>query len=471
MAIQSLTEPFGGTAGEYDGLGQPQKSPWLWYFCLMAGAFAINHGCVTSVLAIGSANFLPNLSAAANTMLYLTYTFSSLLLAVPIVKVYGSKRGLVIGTASYCFYVLPYAVIVLGNVSDIRVQYIMAITGSAIGGIGAGCLWTSQGAYFARAAQLHANATGKPVKDVNGFFGGLFAMVYVGAEVALKLFSSVVQTNWKSGGQTFVFTTYGVLVVVAAFAMTFAKKLPEKQDENTLLLDEKKSFCALIPSKLHEIKKVSKDIKIWLVSPVNIAFSYAASYVNWYLNGQVAKAAVGRASVGYLAAMIPGYAALAGVPYSFLGKKLGKGPMMFLGCCSFFALGMIGWRIPAMNLEDGGWGTMIGLYLIMGNGRAVFESTNRAVFADFFPHAAAGAFGMFNVQGGLSGMFGFAVFIKELWPNDQIDMITPATILVGIGIGAMILVPMAFVVNNREQKAKNKSAEEALLSGVNTTTA
>merc|ERR550539_1065061 len=105
---------------------------------------------------------------------------------------------------------------------------------------------------------------------------------------------------------------------------------------------------------------------------------------------------------------------------------------------------MIGWRIPLKTLENSGWGGMVGLYLIMGNGRAVFESTNKAVFADFFPDNAAGAFAMFGVQSGLAGMVGFLVFT----PLVDIKPVVASTILVAIGAAALLLVPSAFVVNN-----------------------
>jgi len=462
MAIQSTTgEGFGDS--EYHALDGPAgKSMWLRHFALMACAFAVNHGCVTATIAIGSSDFNPNLSAVSNATLYITYTLGALLLAVPMVKIYGPHRCLVIGLTAYVFYVLPYAIIVVGGKDlDLRVQYAIAAVGSAIGGAGAGLLWTAQGAYFSRAAELYALETGRPREDVNGYFGGVFSTIYVGMEVIAKLFSSVVRDSWSDGGKVFVFMSYLTLCIISAFAMTFAKKLPRKEEDDDLMLkDEKPSCFALMLYKLKAIKKVSSDPKIWLVAPLNLAFGYTASWVAQYLNGTIAKTTVGGDNVGYLTAVIPGYAALAGVPYAFLGRKFGKGPMMVLGCLSFFTLGMIGWLVPLKTLENSGWGGMIGLYLIMGNGRAVFESTNKAVFADFFPDNAAGAFAMFGVQSGLAGAFGFIVFLKWL----HMAAVTNSIILVVIGSISLVLVPMAFVLHHSEQKSKQST--EALLGDV-----
>merc|ERR1719436_1582311 len=83
---------------------------------------------------------------------------------------------------------------------------------------------------------------------------------------------------------------------------------------------------------------------------------------------------------------------------------------MMLGCFVFLGVGLIGWLVPKHVLVSCGWPMMIAIYLLQGNGRVVYESTNRAVFADFFPDTKAGAFAMFGVQSGLSGMIGFLVF-------------------------------------------------------------
>merc|ERR1719192_2842212 len=155
--------------------------------------------------------------------------------------------------------------------------------------------------------------------------------------------------------------------------------------------------------------------------------------------------------------MIPGYAALASVPYSYLGKWLGKSVMMFAGTCSFAAIGFIGWVVPKQTLINGHWGTMVAIYLIMGNGRAVFESTNRAVYADFFPETKEGAFAMLSFSNGIAGMIGFLVFAKFV----GISPTLAAVLLFAIGAVALITVPLAFLWNNRE-KAERETRERLL---------
>merc|ERR1719499_616487 len=97
-------------------------------------------------------------------------------------------------------------------------------------------------------------------------------------------------------------------------------------------------------------------------------------------------------------------------PYAWIQRYTGKAFFMEIGCASFFAIGMVSWLVPLDVLKAGKWGTLLGIYLTMGNGRAVFESTNKAVFADFFPETQAGAFAFLGVTSGLSGCAGFLVF-------------------------------------------------------------
>jgi len=426
------------------------KNTWLRNFIVMAICFSVNHGCVTSVLALASTDFNDNLAAISSALLYGTYTTSALFAAVPLVLTLGAKKSLSFGLWLYCFYIIPFAIILLfPQISD-WVTTGLVIFGSTIGGFGAGWLWTAQGKYFAAASQEYSKAGGYPQEEINGYFGGIFSTIYVGFEVFMKLFSSVVRDSWHVGGKQFVFTFYATSAIIAAIGMLFVRPLPKAPTTET------STTVDLCCKKLKDIRTVSRDVKIWLLGPLNFAFGFAASYVAWYLNNKVGSVSVGDSNVGYLAAMIPGYAALAGVPYSYFGKFLGKWVMMLLGCLSFFTIGLVGYVVPKQTLIDGKWAILIALYIVMGNGRAVFESTNRAVFADFFPKTSAGAFALMAFQSGLAGTVGFVVFTKYV----NISPLNAARVLIVIGGTACVTVPLAFYLNSKE---KVKTEEDSSL--------
>ena len=62
---------------------------------------------------------------------------------------------------------------------------------------------------------------------------------------------------------------------------------------------------------------------------------------------------------------------------------------------------------------SGKWEYLLPLYIIFGCGRGVWESTMKAVFADFFggdPATSAAAFANIPLQNGFSGAIGFIIF-------------------------------------------------------------
>jgi len=428
--------------GYVDLARNDRNDAWLRSFIVMAVCFSVNHGCVTSVLALASSDFDDNLAAISSAILYGTYTLSALFAAVPLVLTLGAKRSLSAGLWLYCLYIIPFAIILLFPQISTSVTTGLVIVGSATGGFGAGWLWTAQGKYFAAAAAEYSKFTGNPKEEINGYFGGIFSSIYVGFEVFMKLFSSVVRDNWSQGGKQFVFTFYAAAAIVSATGMLFVRPLPNKPSQET------SSTAQLFCKKLKDIKVVAGDAKIWLLGPLNFAFGFTASYVGYYLNGKIGSVSVGSNNVGYLAAMIPGYAALAGVPYHYISEYVGKSVMMFSGCLSYLAIGMVGYAIPKQTLINGKWGTLIGLYVVAGNGRAIFESTNRAVFADFFPSTSAGAFAFMAVQSGLAGTLGFLVFASFV----HISATDTAKISIGIAGTACITVPLAFFLNMKQTK-------------------
>jgi len=420
-----------------------RQGSWVWNFVAMANWFSINHACMASVLSLASANFDKNLAALSSAIFWAAYTFSALFIAMILVLTLGSKKSLVLGLLMYCCYIIPFAIILLlpGLTFD-KTRYLV-IVGSSIGGIGAGWLWTAQGSYFAASAERHAQDTGQRVDHVNGFFGAVFSTVYVGWEVVLKVFSSVAEHFWADNGKVFVFVFYAAAAVLSTVGMLFIWSIDSRPSEGR----RGSNKSGLVFERVRSIADVAQDLKIWLLGPLNVCFGFASGYIGWYMNGLVGSASVGASNVGYLSAIIPGYAALVAIPYNFLAKYVGKGIVMVLGCCSYVGVGLIGYLMTEEELINGRWVFLVALYILVGNGRAVFESTNRAVCADFFPDTSAGAFSFISIQSGLAGAAGFFIFTDTIKaaPKDA------AYALLTIGGVACITIPIAFCVYYREK--------------------
>ena len=107
--------------------------------------------------------------------------------------------------------------------------------GSACGGIAAGSLWTAQGAYFARNAELFAEASqreqraGKLLKvmtkeESTGLLSSIFAVLYLGFEVLMKLLAVLPegqQVSSEAGHQLLLLLVMAAVPVITRFMAAF----------------------------------------------------------------------------------------------------------------------------------------------------------------------------------------------------------------------------------------------------------
>jgi MFS family permease len=88
-----------------------------------------------------------------------------------------------------------------------------------------------------------------------------------------------------------------------------------------------------------------------------------------------------------------------------LGSKTGKGPILILGAMCFF--GVVFPFVVQPNASQYSWPVLVAIYSLHGTGRATFEGTLKATFADFFPQEREGAFANIILQNGLAGALGY----------------------------------------------------------------
>ena len=112
------------------------------HFRWMSVLFGANHASVVSCLSLATARFAA-VGAWQSGILYTTYVASALLGATGVVKHLGGRNALVAGMGLYCAYVAAFLLATL--VSNVTHQQTAAYVGAAIGGVGAGFLWTAQG--------------------------------------------------------------------------------------------------------------------------------------------------------------------------------------------------------------------------------------------------------------------------------------------------------------------------------------
>lgn len=398
-------------------------------FVWLAVCFSVNHACVTSLLALATRNLGQALGGVQTGVLYSTYTLSALFMASGLVQRHGFKNVLGLGLGLYCLYVASF--LVADKVPTFKWQ--AAIIGSFFGGLGAGWLWTAQGTFFARTSVLYGDASNMDTKSSTSVLAAWFSTIYVGSEVVFKFLSSTIEHRF---GVNAVFVSYTLASLLSSFGIVFVRRLPNEE------VNEDHGSYSIFRKVMVAIDLWVEDDKMKLLTPLNLAFGFSATLMNLYVNGIIAEIAVGGDNIGYLSSVTPCTAALLGFPYSFLSNRIGKGPLMMFGAINFVTLAVILGSLPASTLQGWGWGIVV-MYIIGGSGRAVFESTNKATFADFFPNNAEGAFANVIVQSGVSSAFASFIF-----PHlSQVTM----SIITGItGIIALYCLGLAFRLHKRE---------------------
>ena len=444
----------------------------MFSFLMMTLCFAINHGTVTAVIPLATAQFDSNLGNDSLGALYFFYTLTALLGSTMIVGELGQKWGLVAGCGVYTVYVVGN---LLGVLTHDGLRWVVVMASSCFGGVAAGFLWTAQGGYFAAAAKLYAKEKGIAQASATSHLGGVFAFVYLAFELVCKLLSSLVLVwvcgdhwhgdiltgqcgvdegdnsgvisltlgingtiptmspesdksafikNLKFHGVIWTYGVFATLAVVSSIGMTFIKQLEplvgllEKKEETTMNEDIPAPTATMFKKIFAAVQLIYDEPKILLLGLFNVQFGFTAAYLNSYVTGTVIKDSLGKDKVGYFVAIIPLTASLMQFPFTRLTKLLStKTPVMLIGMCCFLGFGSAFYFTDYTMSSDttlaeklGKWGILAPLFFVFGCGRAVWEGQNKAVYADMFKATPEAAFANLILQLGTTSTLGFLFF-------------------------------------------------------------
>jgi MFS family permease len=310
----------------------------------------------------------------------------------------------------YCVYVGCFWVATRQDAAS-DAERLVAYTGAAIGGVGAGFLWTAQGAYFAMAAEEHAQHLQQAVSTSTASLAGRFAFLYLAEEVVLRVLSTVLVgiLSWES-----IFGLYTAITVVSTLCMPFVYNYPPSSSDDG---DDTAATSTIFYKVTAAGQLLWKDPKMKYMIGLNAVFGFAAAFLNSYVNGQVVPIALenGDKYIGVLSSWVSAVAAGMSLVFGRLGPTLGKGPILMLGAVCFF--GVVFPFVVQPDASQYGWGLLIMVYSFHGIGRATFEGTLKATFADYFAYEKEGAFANIILQNGLSGAIGyFCKYCTTRWP-------------------------------------------------------
>jgi len=135
---------------------------------------------------------------------------------------------------------------------------------------------------------------------------------------------------------------------------------------------------------------------------LNSSFAFSAAFLISYVSGIVEPIALNDNNsiyIGILFSITSAVAAILSIVFAYLAQRTGKGIILTIGSLSFFMVGFMFIWFP--NIEDQ-WNQslLVILFTLQGVGRATFESTLRATYADMFSHEKEGAFANIIFQNG-----------------------------------------------------------------------
>jgi len=330
----------------------------------------------------------------------------------------------------------------------------LAVGGGVLGGVGAGSLWTAQGAFFGAICEQISEATGEPLGSVTGQLSSTFAMVFLGQECLWKVLFTVL-SKYAEIHYFPLFLIYGTLAAVATVGMFLAN------DARPRVSAASQPICAKALAAL----SLWSDPKIWLLSGNNFTFGFCAAYLNGYVNSTFTSQALDPSFLGFLGAIVALIATISSKLYAFAAEKMGtKVPIITLGSSCFLGIALlsfftvpvcVGRSEPTQGPGCWGWG-MVVFYVLQGLGRGVYESTNKAIFADFFPgDKSVGAFANCILQNTGSSTIGFVMGLAGVGKRDVWPLI----------VGAVLTVPMLVLATTMKNKESQKASTVAVESG------
>ena len=398
----------------------------LYHFMVMSLLFSSNHGCVVACLSLATAR-LGSFGAYQNGLLYVTYAISGLIGSTYVVKELGSRNALAFGMGLYCVYVLTFYVAT--NITQATSLVTVVTVGALVGGWGAGFLWTAQGAYFTRAAQLYhhhnirsSSSSSSSLENSTAKLASIFAFIYLSSEIGLRAISTfaldVLKLTWSN-----LFAFYATVAVLSTLLMSFVQKLPDEDISvgtvATNPTDTGTTHTSALPTTSIWYKATAawrllvQDPKMKYMIGLNAVFGLTSSFLTSYVNGTVVRNVLGSDTyVGLLTAWISCVAAVSSAVFGYVASTtIRKGYVLMMGSLCFLCVAGSFILFPHVSSESQQWTwwSLVAIYTLHGIGRATFEGTLKSTFADYFSYEKEGAFANIILQNGLSSALGFAL--------------------------------------------------------------
>ena len=331
-------------------------------------------------------------------------------------------------------------------------QIAVAVVGGLVGGVGGGFIWAAQGVYFTLSAKLYAAERGIALEQATMTLASIFAAIYLIIEVLTKLLPLALLplahrkiVLWD--GRTLqekhliVVATYTVLAILAVVGMlsitdlrdvkpaeqadglkeTVLSPATEPVEQGELVKAKPRagglkqpllpSATATPPRSRADYSRLLAAVALWrdepvvlLLNPIQMTFGFCAGMITTNVTGVALKNMFGEAEWVLWGAMFVSLPALVAAvlqyPFKLIADRAGKLPLMLVGLSGFVGVSGIVYFLTTDELQS--WTVLVQIVLLQGLGRACYEGTNKALYADFFPTKAAAAFSNIVIANGVS---------------------------------------------------------------------
>jgi len=374
-------------------------------FCL---AFSVLESCIASLTYISAALVDREIATSSNSMLFTGFSLGTI--AAPQgVLAFGTKRSLLLGmtliTLYLCVFLFPTPLLL----------YPSAVTAGGFGAL----LWTAQGCYLTELSHAHALAcaacTSASVDEVDeapaavddnrsiSLFSGLFAAIFPAMLTLGTALSSLVYAMLGTDvPSTYLLGVYAMLSGTSTLVMLGVRPFSTQM-----------ANLGASPSQMGEGLRATlhafSDPDMLLMAPTNITFGLMLGLFPFYLTPLVASA-LGKEYVGTLYSCACAVDSVLALGFSCCQSRTPHGRMitMVLGWISFTSACVV---LLAVDEADFNWAVFIFLFCAWGAGKAVWQGTCMAVFADYFAGAAApAAFAFLKLTSSGATMLGFYIF-------------------------------------------------------------
>jgi MFS family permease len=170
-----------------------------------------------------------------------------------------------------------------------------------------------------------------------------------------------------------------MISILSTVSMIFVKNYPLSRDKNST----KSQFYNVTVA----LNLLFTDKKMPFLVGLSAAFGFAGAFLNSFVSGQVIRLALDDVDSKFVGLFVSWAAFVAAISSLLFGRfthDYGKAPVMIVGNAIFIFVALP--FILRPDLTSWTWQLLLLVYTFQGLGRATFESTVKATFADMYPH-------------------------------------------------------------------------------------